>query len=210
MTRLELKTRAKQILTNNYWLIVGTVFLYTLLVSAVSGIPTVGTAAIFFIQPIMLGLYCNLVAFSDGQKPQIGDMFTEGFNSKYYLRRVGGMAWMSLFIFLWSLLFIIPGIIKAYSYTMTPYILAKYPEIPAKEALKLSMKIMNGRKMEFFILQLSFVGWAILSGLTFGLLAIFYVVPYIMITEVLWFKNVMNTVTDSGEFVYTAQPTLEA
>ncbi len=205
MTREQLKTQAKQILTNNYWTIIAMTVLYFLIVGvAPSVIGAFSAVTIFFLTPLFHGLVCCIVAFADGQKPSIGNMFTEGFNGKYYLRRVGGMAWMSLFTFLWSLLFYIPGIIKSLSYAMTPYILAKYPEIPAKEALKLSMKIMDGRKAELFVLQLSFIGWAILASLTFGILSLFFVTPYMIITEILWYKNVMKEVSDSGEFVYTA------
>jgi len=202
MTREQLKTYAKQILANNYWPIIGITVLYAIITGAASSI--IGPVALYFFYPLYHGLICSIAAFSDGQNPTVGDMFTEGFNGKYYLRRVGGMAWMDLFIFLWSLLFAIPGVIKSYSYAMTPYILAKYPEIPAKEALKLSMKIMDGRKAELFVLQLSFIGWAILASLTFGILSLFFVIPYMIITEVLWYKNVMKEVSDSGEFVYTA------
>ena len=203
MTRAELKQEAKSLISKNYWPIIGATVLYTVLIAACTIIPGgIGAAAAFFIMPIYLGLILYYVQLSDGLSPTIGDMFNLGFEGKYYLRRVGGMAWMALFSFLWSLLFVIPGIVKSYSYAMTPYILAKYPEIPAKEALKLSMKIMNGRKAELFVLHLSFIGWAILSGLTFGLLGVFFVAPYAELTQTLWMKNVMKEVTDSGEFSY--------
>ncbi len=207
MTRKQFKTLAKQILANNYWRIVGVMALYVLITTSASSI--IGPA-VYFLYPLYHGLICLIAAFSDGNTPSVGDMFTEGFDGKYYLRRVGGMAWMDLFIFLWSLLFGIPGIVKSYSYAMTPYILAKYPEIPAKEALKLSMKIMHGRKAELFVLQLSFIGWSILSLFTMELLSLFFVAPYMIITEILWYKNVMKEVTESGEFVYTAQNSFEA
>ncbi len=207
MTRQQLKASAKQILANNYWRIIGITVLYLLISSSAASI--VGPA-VYFLYPLYHGVICLIVSFSDGNTPSVGEMFTEGFNGTYYLRRVGGMAWMELFIFLWSLLFGIPGIVKSYSYAMTPYILAKYPEIPAKEALRLSMKIMDGRKATLFVIHLSFIGWAILSLFTMELLSLFFVTPYMIITEVLWFKNVMKEVTESGEFVYTAQPSFES
>ena len=110
---------------------------------------------------------------------------------------------MMLFTFLWSLLFVIPGIVKAYSYALTPYILAKYPEVQAKEALKVSMKIMDGKKAELFVLHLSFIGWAMLAGITFGLLGIFFVIPYMAITDTLWYKRTMESAIETGLFSYT-------
>lgn len=204
MTRAELKTQAKQIFSQNYWPCVGAVVLVSLIIGAVSGLTSFfGGIGVFFVFPAILGVIIYITCLSDGIQTGIGDIFTKGFDGKYYLRRVGGYAWMTLFTFLWSLLFVIPGIVKGYSYALTPYILAKYPEIPAKEALKLSMKIMNGRKSELFVLDLSFIGWELLSGVTFGLLGIFFVAPYYCITRTLWFKNTMKEVTDSGEFTYS-------
>lgn len=69
---------------------------------------------------------------------------------------------VGLYIFLWSLLLIIPGIIKTYSYAMTPYIMAENPEMTVSEAIKESMRIMDGQKMSLFFLNLSFIGWDML------------------------------------------------
>ncbi|MDO5148395.1 MAG: DUF975 family protein [Oscillospiraceae bacterium] len=88
-----------------------------------------------------------------------------------------------LFIGLWSLLFIIPGIIKSYEYRMVSYILADQPELTRKEAFELSRKMMNGNKWNAFVLDLSFIGWGFLTAITFGILGIFYVNPYIQHTN---------------------------
>jgi uncharacterized membrane protein len=111
-----------------------------------------------------------------GQQGDIGDMFRSGFFN--YWRKVGGMLWMYLFTWLWSLLFIIPGIVKAMAYFMTPYILVDCPNVTATDALKLSMRMTYGYKGEIFVMFLSFIGWAILTGLTFGILGILYTGPY--------------------------------
>lgn len=84
----------------------------------------------------------------------------------------------NLFIFLWSLLLIIPGIIKSYEYRMVPYILAEDPSVSAGEALSRSREMMYGHKMNTFILDLSFIPWNILAALTCGILGVFYVNPY--------------------------------
>lgn len=84
----------------------------------------------------------------------------------------------NLYLFLWSLLFVIPGIVKSYSYRMVPYILAESPEMDQKEAFRLSREMMDGYKWEAFVFDLSFIGWYILDCLTFGILGIFWVDPY--------------------------------
>ena len=78
----------------------------------------------------------------------------------------------------WSLLFVIPGIIKGYEYMMVPYLLAENPNLTQDEVFRLSKQMMKGNKFEAFILELSFIGWDILSSMTAGLLATFYVNPY--------------------------------
>ena len=89
----------------------------------------------------------------------------------------------NLFIVLWALLLVIPGIIKAYSYRLVPYILKEHPELSAMEAITLSRRMMNGHKADAFVLDLSFLGWILLSALTCGILHIFYVGPYIQATD---------------------------
>ena len=93
------------------------------------------------------------------------------------------MFMMNLKIFLWSLLFIIPGIIKAYEYRMVPYILAEHPEMSYSEVLEASSRMMDGQKMNAFILDLSFIGWEILSSITAGIVGIFWVNPYYYSTD---------------------------
>ena len=88
-----------------------------------------------------------------------------------------------LFQGLWSLLFVIPGIIKSYEYRMIPYILSENPEISRKRAFEISKQMMKGNKWDTFVLDLSFIGWQILSGLTIGILGIFYVNPYVESTN---------------------------
>ncbi len=91
---------------------------------------------------------------------------------------------MILKIYLWTLLFIIPGIIKAYEYRLIPYILAVRPDIDRKEAFRLSKVLMYGYKWKAFVLDLSFLGWLILSVYTMGILTIVYVSPYMGATYV--------------------------
>ena len=109
-----------------------------------------------------------------------------------YGRTVGAMFLRDLFICLWSLLFIIPGLIKLYSYRMVPYILADDPTIGGKDAITLSRQMMNGHKWNTFVLDLSFIGWELLSILTAGLLGLFYVKPYESATGAELFQTLKN------------------
>lgn len=85
---------------------------------------------------------------------------------------------IELYTTLWSLLFIVPGIIKGYSYSLAMFIKSENPNIPASKAIDLSKRMTDGRKMDLFVLDLSFWGWFILSGLTLNILGILYVYPY--------------------------------
>lgn len=88
-----------------------------------------------------------------------------------------------LFQFLWSLLLVIPGIIKSYEYRMIPYILSENPEIGRQRAFEISKRMMMGNKWNTFVLDLSFLGWQILSVITIGIVGIFYVNPYVQGTN---------------------------
>lgn len=98
-----------------------------------------------------------------------------------------------LITFLYTLLLVIPGIIKGYEYMMVPFILAEDPEIPPSEARRKSSVMMNGNKMNAFILHLSFIGWYILSVLTFGFAGIFFVNPYYYGTDAALYKRLKET-----------------
>lgn len=100
-----------------------------------------------------------------------------------YLNIVKIMFCRNLFIGLWSLLFIIPGIVKKYEYRMIPYLLAENPNMSMSEAFHRSKNMMYGNKMDAFVLDLSFIGWYFLVLFTCGLLAIFYVLPYVYLTQ---------------------------
>jgi uncharacterized membrane protein len=89
----------------------------------------------------------------------------------------------TLFTTLWSLLFVIPGIIKGYEYRMIPYLMAENPDLSSEEAFALSKQMMNGQKWDAFVLDLSFIGWDILAGFTFGILSALYVQPYKNLTN---------------------------
>ena len=95
---------------------------------------------------------------------------------------------MTAEVFLWSCLFFIPGLIKSYAYSQVYYIRQDHPEMSAKEALRASETMMDGHKMEFFLLQLSFIGWHILAAFTLGLLYL-WLIPYMQMTYVGYYER---------------------
>lgn len=183
-TRQEIKAMAKQNFSNNYWICVGATILALVIIAAASGVTSfiMGIGILFIAPPIMIGLqYFSLCIYRDETPaPTLETMFKTGFTG--YLRKLGGILWMDLWIYLWTLLFIVPGIIKSFAYCCTPYILAEYPNVSATEALKLSMRITQGYKGDIFVMYLSFIGWFFLSGLTMGIVGIFYVNPYFYVS----------------------------
>ena len=99
---------------------------------------------------------------------------------------------------LWTLLGIIPGIIKIFQYFAVEYILALRPDISSGEALDLSKKLMKGNKIKSFVLSLSFTPWYILSLLTFGLLGYLYVTPYVEATHIEFFSSLREEAIEKG------------
>ncbi len=100
------------------------------------------------------------------------------FGCGHYGNVVKTIALRDIFELLWGLLLVVPGIVKHYEYLMIPYIMAENPDMDRKEAFEISRRMMYGEKWQTFILGLSFIGWDILSVLTFGLVGIFWVYPY--------------------------------
>ena len=136
----------------------------------------VGIVTVFVANILEVG-GCKFFIKNQTEQPGVG-MILDIFRSGNYLNVAVTMFFRDLYIFLWSLLFLVPGIIKSYEYRMIPYILAENPGMDRKEAFMISRKMMDGQKMDFFILELSFYGWILLSFLTCNLLNVFFIAPY--------------------------------
>lgn len=106
----------------------------------------------------------------------LGELFG-GFRSGSYLNIVKIQFLRGLYEGLWSLLFIIPGIVKHYEYYMVPYLLAEFPDMDSSEAFRLSRRMMDGNKFDAWILELSFIGWCLLGALACGI-GLLFVAPY--------------------------------
>ena len=111
-----------------------------------------------------------------GRSAGLGQLFS-GFSGGNYLNVVKVMFMKGLFETLWTLLLIIPGIIKSYEYYLVPYLLAETPDLPYREALRISSEMMDGHKWRLFVLELSFIGWLFLGSLLCGL-GVLFVHPY--------------------------------
>ena len=98
-----------------------------------------------------------------------------------------------VFTFLWSLLFVIPGIVKGYSYALTPYILIDDPQISIRDAVRKSQRMMSGQKFNLFYLQLSFIGWWILSILTGGI-GFLWLIPYYTTSMAVFYRNLRDNI----------------
>ncbi len=214
--RAELKLRARQVLSNNYWkaFLIGLVILFAtggnqggstsggrsninnniqgwnfpdfspqyiamgivFILSLVFAVIAAFTALrIFLGYPLEVGgrrYFIKSAQYTDNK-----GCFTFAFNGGNYKGILITMLLKGVFNFLWYLLFIIPGIVKSYSYSMVPYILADNPNIGATRAIELSMNMTNGHKAAMFVLDLSFIGWYLLGVLALGVGTLF-VLPY--------------------------------
>ena len=132
--------------------------------------------AIFLMQPLEVGCRRFYVRARENDY-DLSAIVVAAF-SENYMNVVKVMFLRSLYTFLWSMLFIIPGIIKSYEYRMIPYILAENPGISEHDAFSESRRMMTGSKFDAFVFDLSFLGWFLLDAITFGLAGIFYVNPY--------------------------------
>lgn len=144
--------------------------------AAASGIGIVGMLFSLFVgNAITVGL-CNYFIKNTDSKPAIADAFS-GFKVRYG-RNIGTLLLIGIKLVLWSLLFVIPAVIKSYEYEIIPYILADDPEISSKDAFKKAREMMKGNKWRLFKLNLSFFGWAVLCVVTLGV-GTFFLMPYI-------------------------------
>lgn len=135
------------------------------------------------------------LSVSYDEPTKIEDLF-KGFNN--FSRNLVAYLLVAVFTALWSLLFVIPGIIKGISYSMTFFIMNDDPNIDSNEARKVSMKIMDGHKWEYFCLCFSFIGWVLLCGLTLGILT-FWITPYMNASFAEFYNNIKPKNVSSEE-----------
>ena len=182
-SRAHLKGMAKEEIKGN----IGVLFLCMLIIGIITGVSGFTVVGPILLMPVfVIAMARILLRLTEGTVPQIKEIF-EGFD-------VFGKASLlfiliGVFTCLWSLLLIVPGIIKGLSYSMSPFILAENPDMTAQEALNESKRIMKGNVGKLFILQLSFFPWMLLTMITFGIASI-YVAPYMYTTITHFYKEI--------------------
>lgn len=136
---------------------------------------------VFLRNPLLVGV--NRFYLKNAEQPaalkELGYSFAKG----RYLKTVGAIVLVYVFVFLWSLLLVIPGIIKAFDYYLVGFILADDPDMSVMDALRKSKEMMKGHRWNTFVLNLSFLGWKLLGVLTLGIVDIFYTNPYVDATD---------------------------
>lgn len=178
----EIKASAKQKLSGKWGTVIGASLVMGLIVGAVSSIGL----SIFIVGPASVGLAALFLAVVREGEADFNLVFS-GFNN-FVNTMVTGLLY-EIFITLWSMLFLIPGIIKSYSYAMCFYIQNDNPEMSGTEAITASKEMMDGHKMELFLLDLSFIGWILLSCLTCGLLML-YVGPWMNASRAEFYERI--------------------
>ncbi len=178
---------ARESLKGKWGLAIGTLVVYLLIAVVLRIIPIVGPIASLIISgPCALGFAVFSLSISRNQDAKLEQIF-QGFNN--FGTALGAYLLMNLFALLWMLLLIIPGYIAAISYSMTFYILADDNSIGAMDAIDKSKKMMDGYKWKFFCLNLRFLGWALLCGLTLGI-GFLWLIPYMRVSSVKFYDDV--------------------
>lgn len=209
----DFRARARQALKGKWGIAVAVCFVATLLTGGIGVTGTGGGSAetgylsfsehAAFISLLTIMAGCGLVTLILGGAIQLGwcrfhiDLatgkevkFADLFSQIHRLWAGFVMNFVvGLFVLLWSLLFIIPGIIAAFSYAMVPYLMAEFPELKVMDAIRESKRLMKGNKWRLFCLQMSFFGWAFLSVLSCGV-GYLWLVPYMRAAEAVFYMDV--------------------
>ena len=151
---------------------------------------------------VELGLCLYNTKLIRGERPQFSVLFSR---FQIFGKALGLYLLTGLFVFLWSLLFIVPGIIASYRYAMAPYLLAEYPEMGVMEAITRSKEMMSGYKGRLFCLNLSFIGWSLLCAFTFGI-GYLWLNPYMRAAEAAFYYERMYGFPAPPESGYPGQP----
>lgn len=190
----ELRAVSRTTLSGNWMMAALATLVYLLIAGGVSSIPVAGSVlAIIITYPLAYGfaiLFLDL--FREGKPIDIGKLF-DGF--KDFGRVWGTLILVAIYTILWTCLLIIPGIVKSYSYALTPFILKDEPELKYNAAIEKSMRMMDGYKMKLFLLDLSFIGWMILSILTLGI-GLLFLQPYINTARAAFYEDLKAELSD--------------
>ena len=203
LNRVELKTTAKSQLKDKWGKAAIVTLIYLLIsigLSVLSNIPYIGRifslAQLFLLPPLVFGYLMIFVSFvKDNVEIETGNLF-KGFN--YYAKSLGIYFWEILWVFLWSLLLFVPGIIKALSYSQAFFIVVDNPNVKVRDALKISILMTEGYKGEIFVMGLSFIGWCLL-GMISAFIGFIWITPYMLTTYTNMFYKLKEQSIQSGK-----------
>jgi len=192
MNNSELRAKAKEACTGS---LVFTYFIYELLIAALSGLTATGVGAVIamlFEGPLFVGLIVAIKDNLEGREAKVKTLFStvNNLGKTFVVSLLTGV-----YVLLWSLLFVIPGIIKSYAYALVYYIHNEDPDMKAKDVIAKSEKMMNGHKWELFCLEFGYIGWIILSMFTFGIL-LFWVLPKMETAKYLFYQELKKEAVD--------------
>lgn len=191
-TSAELRAIARKSLSGDWLPAIGVTVLYAIIIAVVSYIPYIGTLGVLLLAgPLTLGLITYFMKQARKEVPLVGDLFGsfDRFAVSFLVYIV-----IQIFVMLWSLLLIVPGIIAALRYSQSFFILRDNPNIEAMEAIRRSKQMMIGHKGRLFVLHLSFIGWAILAAIPFGL-GFIWLYPYMLAAQVAFYEDLKGRTT---------------
>lgn len=201
------KNRALSALENKWGNFVAITFVYGFIIGitqVLSGdkdspaiLHLIGIVLFILALPLTWGYQTLFLGAVRGGDATAKDMI-EGYNKELFSRVLTTTLLYYVYVFLWSLLLLIPGCIKSYSYAMTPYILKDNPEMKNNAAIEESMRMMDGHKLELFLLDLSFIGWAILSILT-CCIGFLWLTPYMNMARVNFYEDLKKASVEVKE-----------
>ncbi len=185
----ELMKQARESLSGKWGLAIGTFLFYMLIIGAVQIVPVAGPIASLIIAgPMALGIAIFTLTLARKQDARLEQIF-EGFQN--FGTALGAYVLMVIFVFLWMLLLIIPGIIAAIAYSQVFYILAENNSIGPMDALRKSEEMMYGYKWKYFCLGLRFIGWALLCVLTLGI-GFLWLAPYAQVSYAHFYEDIKD------------------
>ena len=205
-----LMQQARETLKGKWGSAIGGFVVYCLIVSLIGAVPGIGqVASIFIVGPMAGGLAIFALALSRKQEAKVEQIF-QGFNR--FAVYLGAYWLMILYVVLWSLLLIIPGIIVAYGYSMVFFILADDSSIGISEALQKSKTMMMGHKWKYFCLGWRFFGWMLLCFLSLGI-GFLWLMPYMQISFAKFYEDLKagdHTAAQTVELEKIAAENVEA
>lgn len=179
----QVKAKAKVALQGNWF---GAIVAFLLYVFLTALLEATGVG-VLFVGVVTFGYAAFCLELVKCKKAKLGSFFRGMFQG--FFKKWGASLLTGLYLCLWSLLLVIPGVIKYYAYAMTPYILYEKPDMGIRDAITKSRQLMKGHKWQLFLLDLSFIGWMLLSVLTLGI-ALFYVWPYYQAARAEFYKQI--------------------